>query len=55
MSQIISEKSPRELSQIWEELSHESQNNVIRLLAMLALKQILAQLEKGDYDEQNSR
>ena len=57
MSQIILEKSTCDLSQIWGELSRESQSNVIRLLAVLAFKQILAQLEenqKEGYDEQNS-
>ncbi len=57
MSLIILEKSTCNLPPIWGQLSRESQNDVIRLLAVLALKQILAQLEKKQregYDEQNS-
>jgi hypothetical protein len=54
MSLIISEKPTCELPKIWGELSRESQNDVIGLLAALALKQIQAELEKGDHDEQNS-
>lgn len=57
MSLLILEKSTCDLTQIWGQLKNESQNDVIHLLAMLAFKQILAQLEKKQQevgDEQNS-
>ena len=55
MSQAIQNTAQENLSQVWLQLSRECQSDVIRLMAQLIVRQIVAQLEKEGYDEQNSR